>query len=163
MPTVFLVLKQRFRFKFLFRFKFQDKASGKSQRIVVTSDKGRLSPEEIERMIKDAEENADKDKELKERIESRNSLESYLYNLKSQIEDKEKLASKLTEDDKSTISKLVSEGIDWLDSNQTADREMISSKQKEIEEVCNPIVAKVYQNKEGNSSDSEDLPRHDDL
>jgi len=108
----------------------KDKGSGKSERVTVTPDKGRLSQEEIERMIHEAEEYAEKDKEVRERVEAKNSLEGYLYNLKNQITDKDKLATKLEEDDKETIENAVKEGLDWLDSHSDADKETLSEKQK---------------------------------
>merc|ERR1712232_1115881 len=65
----------------------EDKGTGKSEKITITSEKGRLSKEEIERMVKEAEEYADEDKQIKERIDSRNGLESYLYNVENVMED----------------------------------------------------------------------------
>jgi len=148
----------------------KDKGSGKTERVTVTPDKGRLSQEEIERMVREAEEFADKDKEAREKVEAKNSLEGYLYNMKNQVGDKEKLANKLSDEDKETIEKAVKDGLDWLDSNPEADTEAMKEKQKEVEGICQPIVAKVYQEKgQGGSGGSEssteddDMPNHDDL
>jgi len=149
----------------------KDKASGKSERVTVTPDKGRLSQEDIERMVREAEEFADKDKEIRETVEAKNSLEGYLYNLKNQINDKDKLKDKLSEDDKETIEKAVKEGLDWLDSNPEADKEAMSEKQKEVEGICNPIISKVYQAGGGGAGGApggaeggdEDMPNHDEL
>jgi heat shock protein 5 len=146
----------------------KDKGSGKSERVTVTPDKGRLSQDDIERMVREAEEFADKDKEVREKVEAKNALEGYLYNMKNQVNDKEKLATKLSEEDKKTIEDAVKEGLDWLESNEEADKDALAEKQKEIEGICNPIVSKVYQaggapgGAEGASAD-EDIPNHDEL
>eukprot|EP00455_Lapot_gusevi_P035731 TRINITY_DN395_c0_g1_i5.p1 TRINITY_DN395_c0_g1~~TRINITY_DN395_c0_g1_i5.p1 ORF type:complete len:672 (-),score=337.66 TRINITY_DN395_c0_g1_i5:174-2189(-) len=150
----------------------KDKGSGKSERVTVTPDKGRLSTEEIERMVREAEEFADQDKELRDRVEAKNGLEGYLYNMKNQVEDKEKLGSKLSAEDKATIEKAVKDGLDWLDNHDQATKDELSEKQKEIEGICNPIVAKVYQAAGGpggagaggpGGAEEEDLPNHDEL
>merc|ERR1719446_339010 len=79
----------------------QDKGTGKSEKITITAEKGRLSEEDIERMVKEAEEFAEEDKKVKERIDGRNALEGYLYNIKNTVEDEEKgIAGKVSEDDK---------------------------------------------------------------
>ena len=99
----------------------EDKGTGKAEKITITAEKGRLSQEEIDRMVQEAEENAEEDKKIKDRIDGRNSLEGYLYNLKNQVEDK--LADKIDEDDK----------------------EGFEAKQKFVEKVSNPIMSKIYQ------------------
>lgn len=121
----------------------EDKGTGKSEKITITAEKGRLSQEEIERMVKEAEEFADEDKKIKDRIDGRNSLEGYLYNLKNNVEDK--LADKIEEDDKDAVLKVVQDAMDWLEDNQEADKDDFEAKQKEVEKVVNPIMAKVYQ------------------
>jgi len=138
----------------------KDKASGKTERVVVTPEKGRLSAEEIERMINEAEEFADKDKEAKDAIDAKNSLENYLYNMKNQVGDKDKLATKLSAEDKATIEEAVKDGLEWLESNDDADADELKEKQKEIEDICAPLVAKVYKDGEGDEED--DLLNHDD-
>ena len=148
----------------------KDKASGKSERVTVTPDKGRLSQEDIERMVREAEEFADADKDVREKVEAKNSLEGFLYNLKNQVADKDKLATKLSEEDKKTIEDAVKEGLDWLEEKgDEADKEAFAEKQKEIEAITNPIVSKVYQAsgqggaESGASGDDEDMPSHDEL
>lgn len=148
----------------------KDKGSGKTERVTVTPDKGRLSQEDIERMVREAEEFADADKDVREKVEAKNSLEGFLYNLKNQVADKDKLASKLSEEDKKTIEDAVKEGLDWLEEKgEEADKEAFAEKQKEIEAITNPIVSKVYQaNGQGgaessSSSEEEDMPSHDEL
>eukprot|EP01039_Chlorochromonas_danica_P007405 gene7405-8191_t len=123
-----------------------DKGTGKAEKITITADKGRLSEEEIERMVREAEEFAEEDKKVQSRINSRNSLESYLYNLKNTINDEEKgLADKIEEAEKTELVNLIDETLDWLEENPEADAEEYSGKQKEVEQVANPIMRKVYQ------------------
>ena len=131
------------------------------KKITITNDKGRLSQEEIERMVEEAEEFAEEDRKTKERIDARNSLETYAYNMKNTISDSDKLADKLDEDDKNTIEEAVKEALDWLDENQSAEKDEYDEQLKQLEEVCNPIVAKAYQN--GEADDSETVDEHDEL
>jgi len=144
-----------------------DKGTGKSEKITITAEKGRLSQDEIERMVKEAEEFADEDKKVKDKIDARNGLESYCYNLKNQLEDGEKgIADKIESDDKEAIEKAVQDALDWMDENQEADTEEYKAKQKEVEKIVNPIMQKVYQAAGGApggaGGDDEDFG-HDDL
>ncbi len=91
----------------------EDKGTGNKEKITITNDHNRLTPEDIERMIKDAEKFADDDKKIKEKVEAKNELESYAYSLKNQLSDKEKLGGKITDDDKTTIETAVEEAIKW--------------------------------------------------
>jgi heat shock protein 5 len=135
----------------------QDKGTGKEEKITITADKGRLSEEEIERMVREAEEFADEDKEMKEKIDARNALEGYAYNMKNQINDEEKLGGKIDDEDKETIEEAVNDAIDWLDENSdSADKEELQEKLKELEGVCNPIVSKIYQSSGGEGGDEDD-------
>lgn len=111
----------------------QDKGSGKSENIVITNDQGRLSQEEIERMIKEAEEFADQDRITKERIDAKNSFENYIYSMRNTIEDPEKLANKISEDEKEKIKDALKEAQSWLDANQGASKEEFEEHQKELE------------------------------
>jgi len=120
-----------------------DKSSGKTEKITITNDKGRLSAEEIEKMVADAEKFKDEDNKQKERIDAKNSLESYCFNMKSTVED-EKLKDKISGSDRKTIEDKCDETIKWLDQNQTAEVDEFKDKQKEIEGICNPIVSKLY-------------------
>ena len=135
----------------------EDKGTGKSEKITITADKGRLSEEEIERMIREAEEFAEEDKEMKGKVDSRNALEGYAYNMKNQINDEEKLGGKIDDDDKETIEEAVTEAIDWLDENPDADKEELDEKLKELEGVCNPIVSKIYQEAGGGDDDDDEF------
>ena len=100
-----------------------EKGVGKGETITITNDKGRLTQEEIERMVQEAEKFAEEDKALKERIDAKHSLQNYIYTMRNTIEDKDKLADKLDEDDKSTIADALSEAEGWLASNDDASRE----------------------------------------
>lgn len=99
----------------------EDKGTGKSEKITITNDKGRLSQTEIERMIREAEENAEEDRKTKERIDAKNAFEGYLHSLKKVLDDKEKLADKLDAEDKSTIETAMKDGESWLSANPEAD------------------------------------------
>merc|ERR1712079_649405 len=121
-----------------------DKSTGKQNKITITNDKGRLSKEEIEKMVNDAEKYKAEDDQQKERISAKNSLESYCFNMKSTLDD-EKLKDKISEGDRKIINDKCDEAIKWLDVNQTAEKEEYADKQKEVEGVCNPIITKLYQ------------------
>jgi len=121
-----------------------DKSTGKQNKITITNDKGRLSKEEIERMVNDAEKFKADDEKQKERISAKNGLESYCFNMKTTIED-EKVKDKISEDDMKKINDKCDEAIKWLDANQLAEVEEFNDKQKEVEGVCNPIITKLYQ------------------
>lgn len=123
----------------------EDKGTGNREKIVITNDQNRLTPEDIERMIKDAEKFADDDKKLKEKVEARNELESYAYSLKNQLSDKDKLGAKVSDEDKEKMEKAIDEKIKWLDENQDADSEAFQQQKKELEEVVKPIITKLYQ------------------
>jgi len=135
----------------------EDKGTGKSEKITITAEKGRLSEDDIERMVREAEEFAEEDKKIKERIDARNGLEGYAYNVKNMLEDDEKgIADKIDEDEKETIENAVQETLDWLDENQEADKEDYDEQQKSLEQIVNPIVQKVYQESGGAAPDGED-------
>nr|AHY03302.1 heat shock protein 70 [Corbicula fluminea] len=125
-----------------------DKSTGKENKITITNDKGRLSKEDIDRMVNDAEKYKAEDEKQKDRISAKNHLESYSFNMKSTVED-ENLKDKLSEDDKKKILDKCNEVIHWLDTNQLADKEEYEHKQKELEGVCNPIITKLYQSTGG--------------
>ena len=96
-------------------------------------------------MINEAESFAEEDKALKERIDAKHSLQNYLYTMRNTIEDKDKLADKLSEDDKSTIQDGITEAEDWLNSNgEDADKDAIDEQMKELQSICDPIIATIY-------------------
>merc|ERR1712083_584130 len=117
-------------------------------KITITNDKGRLSKEDIEKMVNDAEKYKADDDIQKERISAKNSLESYCFNMKSTLED-EKVKGKISDSDRKTITDKCDEAIKWLDGNQTADKDEYEDKQKEVEGICNPIISKMYQGAQG--------------
>ena len=120
-----------------------DKGSGKAENISITADKGRLSEEEIERMVQEAEQYAEEDRLVKERIDAKNGLESYLYNLKNTLEDG---ADKLSAEDRKDLADIVDETLDWMDDNTAVDKEEYLEKQKEVEQIANPIMRNFYSN-----------------
>merc|ERR1711872_326175 len=127
----------------------EDKATGNREKITITNDQNRLTPEDIERMINDAEKFADEDAKLKGRVEARNELESYAYSLKNQIGDKEKLGGKLSDEEKEKIEEIVNEKISWLEENTEAEADELKAQKKEMEDIIQPIIAKLYQDAGG--------------
>merc|ERR1712054_488875 len=134
----------------------EDKGTGKREKIIITPDRGRLSEEEIERMVREAEEFAEEDKLLRQTIEARNKLEGYAFNMRNQIEDEEGLGGQISDEDKETIEEAVNEVIDWLDDNLEAEKEDYEEKLEEVESVCNPIVSEIYQQQGGEEDDFDD-------
>jgi len=120
-----------------------DKSTGKQNKITITNDKGRLSKEEIERMVNDADKFKEDDEKQKERISAKNGLESYCFNMKSTLDD-EKVKDKISGDDAKSINDKCDDTIKWLDANQLAEVDEYTAKQKEVEGVCNPIITKLY-------------------
>ncbi|CCD26209.1 uncharacterized protein NDAI_0H00350 [Naumovozyma dairenensis CBS 421] len=120
-----------------------EKGTGKSNKITITNDKGRLSKEDIERMVSEAEKFKEEDEKETERIAAKNQLESIAYSLKSSVSE---AGDKLDEADKETVTKKAEEAIAWLDSNMTATKEEFDAQLKELQEVANPIMTKLYQN-----------------
>merc|ERR1712072_1309189 len=121
-----------------------DKASNKSSQITITNEKGRLSKDEIDRMVSEAEKYKAEDEAQKVKIEAKNGLENYCFTMRNTLQE-EKLKDKFEGDDKDKIEKAVQEALDWLDKNQLAEKDEFEAKQKELEGVVNPIMMKVYQ------------------
>merc|ERR1711871_533895 len=125
----------------------EDKASGKSEKITITNDKGRLSQEEIDKMIKEAEQFADEDKKVKERVDAKNAFDGYIHSMRSAVEgsgENKGLSEKLESEEKETIMDALKDGQSWIDSNPEADAEEVKEKHKEIEGICAPIISKYY-------------------
>lgn len=142
-----------------------DKGTGKSESITITNEKGRLSQEEIDRMVAEAEEFAAEDEAQKKRIEALNNLSSYVYGLKTQVNDADGLGGKLADEDKKTLLDMVKETTEWIDDNgASASAEDLEEKLQEAQNVANPITAKLYG---GGSSatepEEEDHDLHDEL
>jgi len=140
----------------------EDKGTGKAEKITITAEKGRLSEEEIERMVREAEEFAEEDKKVKERIDAKNGLESYLYNLKNTLNDDEK-ESNISAGDKKELEDMVDETLDWMEDNPEADTEEYAEKQKEVEQVANPIMRDMYSGGAGGADADEDDYGDDEL
>jgi L1 cell adhesion molecule like protein len=119
----------------------EDKKTGKKNQITITNDTGRLSQEEITKMVTDAERFAEQDAAHAARISAKNGLEGYAYNMKNSMSQAE---GKLPEEDKKAIDEAVQGVINWLDNNQDDSKEVYESKQKELEAICNPILQKMY-------------------
>nr|CAI6602768.1 CBM_HP1_G0029890.mRNA.1.CDS.1 [Saccharomyces cerevisiae] len=119
-----------------------EKGTGKSNKITITNDKGRLSKEDIERMVSEAEKFKEEDEKESQRIASKNQLESIAYSLKNTISE---AGEKLEQADKDAVTKKAEETIAWLDSNTTATKEEFDDQLKELQEVANPIMSKLYQ------------------
>jgi len=120
-----------------------DKSTGKENKITITNDKGRLSKDEIERMVNEAEKYAAEDDIQRTKIQAKNGFESYIFNVKQTIED-EKLKDKISSEDRATIEKTTTELLAWLDANQLGEKEEYEEKQKELEAVVKPIFTKLY-------------------
>jgi len=121
-----------------------DKSTGKSQKITITNDKGRLSKEDIEKMVNDAEKFKKDDEAAAERVRGKNELESYAYQVKQTMDD-EKIKDKISDEDKKKVKDKADEVISWLDNNQSAEKDEFESMKKELEAICNPIMTKMYQ------------------
>ena len=128
-----------------------DKSSGKSEKITITNEKGRLNNEEIEKMVADAEKYKAEDEAQKTRISTKNILEAYCYNMKSTLEN-DQFKGKITDEDKAKILNACNDTISWLDHNQMAETEEFKDKQKEVEDICNPIISRLYQGTTSNGS-----------
>merc|ERR1712046_28955 len=135
----------------------EDKGTGKAEKITITAEKGRLSQEEIDEMVRAAEEYAEEDKKVKERIDARNGLESYLYNIKNMLDDDEKgLTDKLSAADKKELEETIEEAIEWLEENTEAEKEDLDDKQKEVEKIVNPIMKTLYSGMPGGAGGADD-------
>ena len=142
-----------------------DKGTGKSESITITNEKGRLTQDEIDRMVAEAEEFAAEDEAQKKRIEALNSLSSYVYSLKSQLADSDGLGGKLDPEDKKTLTEAIKETIDWIDSEgQSISVDDLEEKLQEIQNIANPITAKLYSSgSPPTPDDTDDEHIHDEL
>jgi heat shock protein 1/8 len=120
-----------------------DKSSGKKQNIVITNDKGRLSKEQIEKMVKDAENLKEEDSKNMKRVEAKNKLENYIYNWRNQM-DKTEITSKLETSDVEKVKECIKETQSWLDQNTSATTEELESKFNECEDNLKQVAIKVY-------------------
>merc|ERR1712146_460513 len=133
-----------------------DKGTGKKETITITNDKGRLTKEQIDQMIKDSEKYEAEDKAIKERIDTKNQFENYIYQMKNSVEDKQKLADKISEEDKSAIQDALTDAQDWLNANSDAEKDDLEDKLKELQAVCDPVISTLYQGMGGQGQDFDD-------
>merc|ERR1719281_593952 len=122
----------------------EDKSTGQKNKITITNDKGRLSKDEIERMVAEAEKYKSEDEDHRKKIEAKNSLENYCYSMRNTLKDS-KFEGKVSDEDKEKLNKAIDEAIEWLDANQLAEVEEFTDKLKEVEEICNPVITAMYQ------------------
>jgi len=121
-----------------------DKSTGRENKITITNDKGRLSKDDIERMVRDAEKYKDEDDKLKDRVAAKNGLEGYCFNMKQTL-DEPSLKDKIGEADRKKITEACDEALKWLEANQLAEKEEFEHKQKELEAICKPVITKLYE------------------
>merc|ERR1712232_382787 len=120
-----------------------EKSTGKENKITITNDKGRLSADEVERMVAEAEKFKQEDEQIKKKVEAKNKLENYAYQMRNTINE-DKLKDKIEEDDKTTIENACKETISWLDDHQDDEAEAYEEKEKELSGICTPILTKLY-------------------
>jgi len=136
----------------------KDKGTGKSEKVTITADKGRLDSDEIERMIQEAEEFAEEDKAFRAKTNARNKLEGFAYNMKNTLED---ITDKIDEDQRDAMDLIVTDTIDWLDATTDADADEYQEKLEAIEAVCNPIITELYGKRDSFSGDDADEDEDD--
>ena len=132
-----------------------DKSSGKKQNLTITNDKSRHSKEQIEEMIKIAEQQKEEDEKQMKKVEARNQLESYIYNWRNQLDSKE-LAGKLPEEDVKTIKDTIKSTQDWLDENSSATTEELENKYKEVETKLKDVAMRMYSGMGGGVEETEE-------
>ena len=139
-----------------------DKGTGKSESITINNDKGRLTQEEIDRMVAEAEKFADEDKANREKVEARNSLELTTFSLKNQVNDKDGLGGKISEEDKETLLEAIKEATEWLEENgSTAVAADFEEQKEKLNNIAYPITSKIYDS--GSSGSSEEPVDHEEL
>lgn len=121
-----------------------EKTSGLKETITIKAEKGRLTDEEIDRMVQEAEEFKEQDMAYAAKVEARNALESYAYSLKNKMEETA-IAQAMGEEDTATLKQKIDEVLAWLDDNQSADKDEYESQRKELEEVAMPIMQRAMQ------------------
>jgi len=129
-----------------------EKSSGKSSKVTITNERGRLSKDEIDRMVNEAEKFKKEDEEVMARITAKNSVESYAYNLKNTLND-DVLKDKWLSNDKEVLEKAVTETISWLESHREETKEAYEEALKKLEKVAMPIMTKMYQGAGGSTSE----------
>ena len=142
-----------------------DKGTGRSESITITNDKGRLSKEEIDRMVAEAEEFAEQDEAIRKRVEAVNNYQNFISMLRTQVTDKEGLGGKLDSNDKATIQQHIKDAEKWMEENgQAAEAQDIEEHLQELQAAISPITAKVYNaGGAGGAGSDEPLNYHDEL
>lgn len=128
-----------------------DKTTGKSNKITITNEKGRLSKEDIEKMVKEAEQFREQDEAQRKKVEARNELERYAYNARSSL-DRDDLKEKFTEDDRTKVTEAIDDVLKWLEEHAEAGADEYETKQKELEGILNPIMIRIYNDQAGESN-----------
>jgi len=155
----------------------QDKGTGNKNQVTITSEKGRLSEEEIQKMLEEAEKMKEEDQKAKERVHARNDLENLVYSLRNQLKDEEKgIKDKLSPDELEAVETAIKETTSWLDENMQADKEALEEKKQELEKIIHPIFAKFggggapgggggggHGGPGGGAPGGEEMPSHEDL
>merc|ERR1719219_2174833 len=143
----------------ILRVSAEDKASNSKESITIKNDQNRLSPEDIERMVADAERYAEQDKEAKERVDAKNELEGMAWQVKSQANDAEKLGGKISEEEKETLISACEEAISWIETNQEAETQAFKDRKEQLQEAIKPIMDRVQAEAGGEGAGGE----HDEL
>jgi len=128
-----------------------DKSTGKTSNITITNDKGRLSKDEIDKLVRDAEKYKQQDEEIRKKVEAKNGLENYCYSVRNTLKD-EKVRDKISSEEKSQIESAVEEALKWVETSPNASADEYESRQKNLESIFNPIVTKLYSSGESSSS-----------
>ncbi|CAD6584548.1 MAG: ATPase with role in protein import into the ER [Tremellales sp. Tagirdzhanova-0007] len=147
----------------ILRVSAQDKGTGKSNSITITNDQRRLSADDIERMVREAEEFADEDAAIKKKIEAMNGLQNFIFSLKAQVNDPEGMGGKISEEDKETILAAIKEKSDWLEENPDAEADDYEEQLSAFQAVVSPISAKMYGSASGGFGDDQMPFSHDEL
>lgn len=145
-----------------------DKGTGKSNSVTIQNDKGRLSQDDIDRMVEEAEKYAEQDKELRGRIEARNLLENYAHNLRNQLNDESGLGGQITEDDRETLSDAIKDTLEWLvEYGEDATTEELDAQKEKLSKVAYPITSRMYaddaEDQQYAEDDFDEYDDHDEL
>lgn len=145
-----------------------DKGTGKSNSVTIQNDKGRLSQDDIDRMVEEAEKYAEQDKELRGRIEARNLLENYAHNLRNQLNDESGLGGQITEDDRETLSDAIKDTLEWLvEYGEDATTEELDAQKEKLSKVAYPITSRMYaddaEDEQYAEDDFDEYDDHDEL
>ena len=138
-----------------------DKGTNKKSSVTITNEKGRLSQDEIDRMVEEANKYKEEDNMVKERVDARNGLESYAYSVQGTLDD-DNIKSKVSESEMSELRNKVEEVLSWIDDNYEASKEEIEAQRKSLEDIYNPVVTRAYQQDGGMPSASEEPSQEDD-